>query len=318
VDAAHEALTAVPTAALCLLGVVLAQVMGASARRPEPRRRRAGPAVVVVRPRLPTHRRRGPPGVGEVITFPFDDARLLSPEHRDAGGVWVSPNARPGDRLPLFIYLHGLNRAGILRRWLHTSHWDLRAIVGPLAASGRVGPMAVAVPATTGAGATDPRTIYRGFDPGAFVEAADAALAARGFRVDRSRVILSAHSASGCVRGNGLFQGVGDAAVQTLLDIDCCMDESSARALGAAPPGQRVIVAYQDAMWNDGRHYDSFRRVFRRFAAAVSEPSQRVIERYVMRGVDAHNDMVPVVLRRWLPRLVPPRALARPTADVAR
>lgn len=257
----------------------------------------------------PARRHRDPPGSGEVITFQFDDARLLSPRHQEAGGVWVSPNARPGDRLPLFIYLHGLNRAQVMRRWLHPSHWDLRAIVGPLAEAGRVGPMAVAVPATTGVSARAARTIYSDFDPGAFVEAADQALGSRGFHIDRTRVILSAHSASGCVPGNGLFQGVGDPAVQTILDIDCCMDASSARLLGSAPPGQRVIVVYQDWMWNDGRHYSSFRRVFERLAARQGDPSRRVLERYDVRGVDAHNDIVPIALRRWLPELVPPSQL---------
>ncbi len=251
-------------------------------------------------------RHRDPPGSGEVITFPFDDERLLSPRHQDAGGVWVSPNARPGDRLPLFIYLHGLNRARVMRRWLHPSHWDLRAIVGPLVAAGRVGPMAVAVPATTGESARAARTIYPEFDAAAFVEAADQALSSRGFRIDRGRVILSAHSASGCVRGNGLFGGVGDPAVQTILDIDCCMDESSARLLGSAPPHQRIIVVYQDWMWNDGRHYSSFRRVFERLAARAGDRSSRVLERLDVRGVDAHNDIVPIALRRWLPELVPP------------
>jgi hypothetical protein len=245
-------------------------------------------------------------GTGEVITFPFDDARLLAPGHHDAGGVWVSPNARSGDRLPLFIYLHGLNRAQILRRWLHASHWDLRAIVGPLADAGRVGPMAVAVPATTAVSARAARTIYPDFDPRAFVEAADRALAPRGFQIDRARVILSAHSASGCSMRNGLFRGVGNTAVQTILDIDCCMDASSGRLLGGAPPDQRVIVAYQDWMWNDGRRYADFRRMFQRLAARLPDPSNRVLERYDVRGIDAHNDIVPIVLQRWLPELVPP------------
>ena len=241
-----------------------------------------------------------------MITFPFDDARLLAPQHHEAGGVWVSPNARPGDRLPLFIYLHGLNRAQILRRWLHPSHWDLRAIVGPMAAAGRVGPIAVAVPATTSESARQAGSIYPEFDAGAFAAAADEALAPRGFRIDRGRVILSAHSASGCAANNGLLRGVGDAAVQTILDIDCCMDASFARLLGGAPPSQRVIVAYQDWMWSDGRHFSEFGRVFRRLSAALPDPSTRVLQRYDVRGVDAHNDIVPLVLRQWLPALVPP------------
>lgn len=246
-----------------------------------------------------------------MITFPFDDARLLAPHHHDAGGVWVSSNARAGDRLPLFIYLHGLNRAQILRRWLHPSRWDLRAIVGPMVDAGRVGPVAVAVPATTGTSARGSQTIYPDFDAAAFVEAADRALAPRGFRVDRARVILSAHSASGCSPRNGLLRGVGSAAVQTILDIDCCMDASSARLLGGGPADQRIIVAYQDWMWNEGRRFADFGRVFRRLAAALPDPSSRVLERYDVRGIDAHNDIVPIVLRRWLPELVPPVASDR-------
>ncbi len=241
-----------------------------------------------------------------VYTFPFDDAHLLSPHQHDAGAVWVTPNARPGDALPLYIYLHGLNRGRILRRWLHGSHWDLRTIVGPLAMHGRVGPMAVAVPATTGDGALAASTIYARFDPAAFVEATAGALAAHGYRLDRDRVIFSAHSASGCAPGNGLYAAVGSPAVQTVLDIDCCMDPRFARTLATAPGSQRVIVVYQDFMWNIGRNYPGFTDTFLRLSALSPTPMHRVLERYRMQGIDVHNDIVPLALRRWLPELVPP------------
>lgn len=241
----------------------------------------------------------------DVTTFAFDDARLLDPRHRNAGAVWVTPNAQPGMRLPLYIYLHGLNRMRILRRWMHGSHWDMRTIVGPMVTDGLVGPMAVAVPATTGDSAQQERTIYPGFDVAAFVEAADQALAPQGFRVDRGRVIFSAHSASGCALRNGLFAAVGSPAVQTILDIDCCMDGTFARVLATAPPSQRVIVVYQDWMWR--RRYHDFADVFLRFSARSPNPDGRVLEHWRMQGVDAHNDIVPIALRRWLPELVPPR-----------
>lgn len=241
----------------------------------------------------------------DVTTFAFDDARLLDPRHRNAGAVWVTPNAQPGMQLPLYIYLHGLNRMRILRRWMHGSHWDMRTIVGPMVTDGLVGPMAVAVPATTGDSAQQERTIYPGFDVAAFVEAADRALAPQGFHVDRGRVIFSAHSASGCALRNGLFAAVGSPAVQTVLDIDCCMDGAFARVLATAPPSQRVIVVYQDWMWR--RRYHDFADVFLRFSARSPNPDGRVLEYWRMRGIDAHNDIVPIALRRWLPELVPPR-----------
>lgn len=241
----------------------------------------------------------------DVTTFAFDDARLLDPRHHHAGAVWVTPNAQPGMQLPLYIYLHGLNRMRILRRWMHGSHWDMRTIVGPMVTDGLVGPMAVAVPATTGDSSQQERTIYPGFDVAAFVEAADQALAPQGFHIDRGRVIFSAHSASGCAPGNGLFAAVGSPAVQTVLDIDCCMDGRFARTLATAPPSQRVIVVYQDWMWR--RRYNEFVDVFLRFSARSPNPDGRVLEYWRMQGIDAHNDIVPIALRRWLPELVPPR-----------
>jgi hypothetical protein len=240
----------------------------------------------------------------DVVPFPFDDARLLDPRHRNAGGVWVTPNAQPGMRLPLFIYLHGLNRARIPRRWLHGSHWDMRTIVGPMVSDGLVGPMAVAVPTTTGDSAQQERTIYPTFDVAGFVRAADEALAPQGFRIDPARVIFSSHSASGCALRNGLFAGVGSPAAQTILDIDCCMNAGFARVLANAPPSQRVIVVYQDWMWRRG--YNDFINTFLTLSARSPNPDARTLERWQMQGIDVHNDIVPIALRRWLPELVPP------------
>ena len=239
-----------------------------------------------------------------VTPFPFDDAHLLDPRHRHAGGVWVSANAQPGMQLPLYIYLHGLNRDRIPRRWLHGSHWDMRTIVNEMTRRGVLGPIAVAVPSTTGDSAQHADTIYPRFDVAAFVDAADRALGPQGFRIDRARVIFSAHSASGCAFRNGLFAAVGSPAVQTILDLDCCMAAPFAQALSAAPPSQRVVAVYQDHMWN-ARDYRGFNSTFLRLAARSVDPSQRVLEHYRMEGIDVHNDIVPVALRRWLPTLVP-------------
>jgi len=241
-----------------------------------------------------------------VVPFPFDDAHLLDRRHRNAGGVWVSANAQPGMHLPLYIYLHGLNRDRIPRRWLHGSHWDMRTIVNEMTRRGVLGPIAVAVPSSTGDSAQRAETIYPRFDVAAFVDAADRALSPQGFRIDRTQVIFSAHSASGCAFRNGLFAAVGSPAAQTILDIDCCMSAGFAQALSVAPPGQRVIVVYQDHMWN-ARNYSGFNATFLHHAARAPDPMLRVLEHYRMEGIDVHNDIVPVALRRWLPALVPPR-----------
>ncbi|MDP3274701.1 MAG: hypothetical protein Q8Q09_05855 [Deltaproteobacteria bacterium] len=241
----------------------------------------------------------------DVVTFEFDDARLLTRRQRRAGAAWVTPTALPGQPLPLLIYLHGLNRDHIHHRWLHGSVWDMRTIVGPPAARGEIGPMAVAVPSTTGDDAQSSLTIYRTFDVAGFVEATAHALESQGMVIDRNRVIFVAHSASSCAERNGLFAGVGNRAVSTILNIDGCMNGRFGVLLGGAPAWQQVIVLYQDWMW--ARDYEGFVRMYTRHGqASGAAPSHRVLQRYEMRGIDVHNGIVPVAMREWLPRLVPP------------
>jgi hypothetical protein len=251
-----------------------------------------------------------------VVTFSFDDDRLLATRHRHAGAAWVTPTAQPGQPLPLLIYLHGLNRHRIHHRWLHGSVWDMRTIVGPLAIEGAIGPMAVAVPSTTSDDAFSDRTIYRTFDIAGFVDATARALEAQGFVIDRSRVIFTAHSASSCAERNGLFAGVGSRAAPIILNIDGCMNARFGQLLGAAPDWQQVIVLYQDFMWR--RDYNGFLHTWNRAVATQPQRPNRVLEYYRMRGNDVHNQIVPIALRRWLPRLVPPvNSAANPSQSPA-
>ena len=241
----------------------------------------------------------------DVVTYEFDDARLLHPRHRGAGAAWVTPTARPGQPLPQLLYLNGLNRPRIPHRWMHGSIWDMRTIVGPLAFEGRIGPMAVAVPSTTSDDAFSEHTIYRRFDVAGFVDATARALEAQGFVIDRSRVIFSAHSASSCSANNGLFAGMGVRAAPIILNMDGCMNPRFAQLLAGAPAWQRVIVLYQDWMWR--RDYRGFLNTWNHIVPQfASDPAARVLEYYRMRGIDVHNEIVPLALRRWLPILVPP------------
>jgi hypothetical protein len=173
--------------------------------------------------------------------------------------------------------------------------------------------MAVAVPSTTSDDAFADRTIYRTFDVAGFVDATARALEAQGFVIDRTRVIFTAHSASSCAERNGLFAGMGVRAAPIILNIDGCMNARFAQVLAGAPAWQRVIVLYQDWMWR--RDYAGFLHVWNRIAPQfASTPDARQLEYYRMRGIDVHNQIVPIALRQWLPRLVPPPA---PTNTVA-
>jgi hypothetical protein len=250
----------------------------------------------------------------DVVTFAFDDRRLLHPSQSHAGAVWVTPTAQPGEPLPLFIYMHGLNRQRIQHRWLHGSVWDMRTIVGPLAMAGLIGPMAVVVPSTTSDDAFSSLTIYRTLDVAALVEAAAQALAPQGFVIDRERVIFTAHSASSCANHNGLFAGIGDHAAPIILNIDGCMNQEFGNLLGDAPDWQQVIVLYQDYMWR--RDYSGFLATWNR-AVARHPNAVRTIEYYRMVGNDVHNQIVPIALRKWLPRLVPPTWDQRNTAPAS-
>jgi hypothetical protein len=98
------------------------------------------------------------------------------------------------------------------------------------------------------------------------------------------------------------------------LNIDGCMSSRFAQLLAGAPPWQRVIVIYQDWMWR--RDYSGFLATWNRLAPQFSHmPEARSLEYYRMRGSDVHNQIVPIALRRWLPRLVPPPQLTTTVAQ---
>jgi hypothetical protein len=57
-------------------------------------------------------------------------------------------------------------------------------------------------------------------------------------------------------------------------------------------------------MWRLG--YNDFIYTFLSLRARSPNPDARTLERWQMQGIDVHNDIVPIALRRWLPELVPP------------
>lgn len=233
------------------------------------------------------------------VTFPFDDERLLQPEEREGGLAHVAPGA--GSEAPLVVWLHGVNEKGPLHRGLGSPGFDLRAIVDELADASSIAPPIVAGPSQTRDAWTGSR-LWSTFDLDAFVEEVEVAT---GTKVDRGRVVLVGHSGAGCNPSGGLLSPMHEVKPLAILALDTCMDERFGKLLATAADVAPVHVVYQNAIWP--REFDAFERVFK--ATLAEQPGrQGTFARVDAPGANPHDEVVPVALRRMLPKLLPPPA----------
>jgi len=237
---------------------------------------------------------------GGTTTFPYRQKTLLYSRDPAGGLVHVTTGAAHGEKLPVVVFLHGMNRDGIVHPWFGPPQGDLRSIVEPLVRAGSVAPFILAAPTHT-RHATGAASMWPDFDLSDFLEATDAALAGTA-HVDRSRVVVVGHSGAGCNAAGGfLGEGVLRARPLAVVAIDTCVNERVAPRLAAL-----AEIANVRFFW-----HRSWRRPVDDLASACSTCAIEEVVDLPPRAIP-HVAMVPAVLRRVLPELLP---VASPTAD---
>ncbi|WP_437675437.1 hypothetical protein [Sorangium sp. So ce131] len=243
-------------------------------------------------------------------------APAVPPEQRWLGRAFVHrlAAADPARPLPVLVFLHGTNTAQIKHRWMGGGQeGDVRQIAAQLMESGQIPPIVVAAPsAVLPAAAGVARTSWPAFDLGTFLDATAARL--RGVAtLDRTRVLVAAHSGGGCNTAGGIATALRvSPPAHAALAIDTCMDVELAPLLAQAAPATHVVVSWQTMTWAK-RPLRDFALAFQRAAEAppAAPGVLRELEHLHPTEPMPHDAMVPLVLRRWLPPLLSPDAAPR-------
>jgi hypothetical protein len=260
----------------------------------------AAAACAVVLLGAPASRAAGPAG----LTIDFEQARgsPLRADRSWRGRAWLHPRAlaAQGRSLPLVVFLHGLNKEHVRYRNIGGGGgFDIRALVGDLVDRAEIEPVVVAAPTTTVA-CESPRSMWPGFDLGAFLSRASEALGPRAV-VDPSRVVLVGHSGAGCNTAGGMLSALrGAAHPRAVLAIDTCMDVVDAPLFALAPAQADVVIAWQPLGWE--RPAADFERAFAQASAQRASSGLRRVERMTVRGWNPHVAIVKDALAAWLPR----------------
>ena len=177
---------------------------------------------------------------GTDVHFDYDGHDVGRPERAWLGRAFVhqlvaTDATRPR---PMLVFMHGTNAALIKYRWMGGgAEGDVRRIVAELMETGQIEPIIVAGPsAILPSVVVNARNIWPSFDLDLFVQLASEEL--RGVAtVDRSRVIVVAHSGGGCNPNGGIASAVqGRLVPMAALAVDACMDVDVAQLLARARP----------------------------------------------------------------------------------
>ncbi len=244
---------------------------------------------------------------GATTTFPYRQKTLLYSRNPAGALAYVTSGGAPGASLPVVVFLHGMNRDGVVHPWFGAPHGDLRTVVEPLVRPGRVAPFILAAPTHT-RNATGASSMWPDFDLADFLDATDAALAGSA-HVDRSRVIVVGHSGAGCNPAGGLLgDGVLRAKPFAVVAIDSCVDER-------VTPRFAALAALAEAGHVRFYWHRSWRRPIAELAAKCPTCTIEEVVDLPPRSIP-HVAMVPRVLRRALPELLPPPSVSsRPAAS---
>lgn len=253
-----------------------------------------------------------PPLDGQSYDYDYDGRDVGHPERRWMGRAFVHKQAAAlaGQPLPVLVFLHGNNNEAIKYRWMGGgSEGDIRRIVSELIDGALVPPMLVAAPSSI-----DPNTMtnaaaaWPAFDLDHFLDRTAERLGASA-TIDRSRVIVAAHSGAGCNIRGGLATAVHAKVTPVLagISIDTCMLLDLAASLARVRPTTHVVVSWQSISWPE-REFGLFRTLFLK-EAQKSPPASGVLREldFMQPNVVApHDAMVAITLRKYLPRILNP------------
>lgn len=231
---------------------------------------------------------------GETILYPYRQRQFLYSRNGNGGLAYVTSGATHGATLPVVVFLHGMNADEQVHMWFGPPHGDLRSVVDPLVASGKVAPFVLAAPTHTRY-ATAANVMWTHFDLADFLDATDIALRGAA-RVDRSRVIVVGHSGAGCNPAGGLLgEGVRSAKPLAVLAVDTCVDEHTVPELATLASSTRLRFFWQRT-WP--RPIADLERVCER--CQIEEIAETT-------SAQPHATILPEALRRALPELLPRR-----------
>ncbi len=238
------------------------------------------------------------------IVFPYGAPRYVPERLAAQAGLVVVPSALPrGARVPLVVFFHGLNQDGPLHKWLGGRGTpDMRPYFERLQAEGKTAPFLVAAPSQT-RDAARPWGMWQAFDLADFVDRASAALAGRA-EVDRTQIIVFAHSGGGCnLHGSALrAASARDPAPHAVILADTCFDQGVAETLLLAAPSTRLFAYYQTHTWE--RDFGPFRATL--FANPAAGPRDRRFVQVSLPGGGAHDRLFQVAVERAFPEVLRP------------
>ncbi|HEY6557703.1 MAG TPA: hypothetical protein VI072_10535 [Polyangiaceae bacterium] len=239
---------------------------------------------------------------GKTVDFAFDRARYVLAWQAQGGRAYV-PEAVSDVAVPLVIFLHGTNTAGVLHPWMSERNNDLRPLLDQLIEQGSVTPAVLAAPSQTRRASI--RYLWDDFDYGAFAQKTQAALGDSA-RIDTGRIVLVGHSGAGCNPDGGLLRAASarqEPPLFGLVAIDVCMKASYGLALGKSR-ARSVSVFWQMESWK--RDYGDFHDAFLKSRANFAAERDSFEEVGVV-GRDAHNQIVPRAFALALTQLLAPK-----------
>jgi len=242
---------------------------------------------------------------GTTIDFAYHDETALLAGQSRAGRVYAPRPLSTGDRVPLVVFLHGLNSRPVKNMWLGDGiRDDLRVVVDRLLAKDEIAPLLLAGPSQTRDSVSSSR-LWLDFDLAEFTAAVENALLGRA-QVRRDAVVLVGHSGAGCNPEGGLARSAANASSalpRAIVAIDTCLDPWVAYKLSQAPAELELFVYFQRDEWP--RPFQDFRLLLAEATPARALGRWKTVEVSDLYK-DRHNTIVPEVLARALKELFPP------------
>ncbi len=245
--------------------------------------------------------------LGLTTTFAYKQRKFLFSRNADGGLAYIPARADRSGKLPLVVFLHGLNPEEQMHPWVNGREGDLRLVADKLVREGDVESFVLAAPTHTRF-ATGTKAMWPNFDLADFVSETERALTGR-VNIDTSRVILVGHSGAGCNPNGGILGK--KATMPNLLArvvVDTCMTPEIESAL-AALPGPTQLRVYWQPSWE--RSFDELR------ASCETRPGACKIEQIDAPGKVPHNTILPIALTRALTELIPASAPRRIFASLS-